>query len=112
MLPAISPWCDSSMHACRPHLEPEPASSAAPLPAAETEALAAAAGTSTGMPWTDDLQASDLPLPASALREVATGDAGVAGDAGSGKQALGGRLQQQAGTQMQEPLPGAALTCG
>ena len=116
LLPApsdiASPCSDSSVHACRPHLDPEPASSAAPRPAVEAEALTAGPGSSTGMLWTDDLQASDLPLPASALRQVATGDAGMARGAGGGKQARGGGLQQQAGTQMQEPLPGAALSCG
>ena len=112
MLLAISPCCDASVPACRPQLDPEPAHSAAPRPAVEAETWAAAAGSSTGVPWTDDLAASDLPLPASALRQVASGNAGIARSAGSGKQALGGGVQQQAGMQRQEPLPGAALSCG
>lgn len=78
----------------------------------EAEGLTAAPGSSAAMRWTDDLQASVLPLPASALRQVAAGDAGMAGGAGSGKQALAGGLQQQADTQVQGLLPGAALSCG
>eukprot|EP00891_Asterochloris_glomerata_P008806 jgi/Astpho2/8806/fgenesh1_pg.00129_%23_8_t len=94
--PTLAPW---EVHhpeslpvafTSRPHLDPELAHSAAPGTAVEAEGLTAAPGSSAAMRWTDDLQASDLPLPASALRQVAAGDAGMAGGAGSGKQALAG----------------------